>query len=94
MENATVKTDTLSSGIRMTLADGKTVVGGQAIMAKVLHMTFHADRIAENLENRPKFSQHPIAAQAYGSRTTLQEKDCKNPLKPHQTTPKSNLRRE
>jgi hypothetical protein len=48
-----------ASGIRMTLADGRTVVGGQAIMAKVLQMTFHAARVAGNLKKRPESSQQP-----------------------------------
>jgi len=62
MENAPVKTDTLSSGIRMTLADGKTVVGGQAIMTKVLRLTFQTDRLAEEFKKRPQSGQPSKAA--------------------------------
>jgi hypothetical protein len=62
MENAPVKTDTLSSGIRMTLADGKTVVGGQAIMTKVLRLTFQKDRLAEKFKKRPQSGEQTKAA--------------------------------
>ena len=60
--DATVKTDTSGSGIRMTLADGKTVVGGQAIMTKVLQITFQTDRMAEEFKKRPRSGQPSKAA--------------------------------
>ena len=57
-----MKTDTSGSGIRMTLADGKTVVGGQAIMTKVLQITFQTDRMAEEFKKRPRSGQPSKAA--------------------------------